>query len=175
MDLGMLSVAVPADSYCDKKVWTCVWHRVWNCEKVPVKLLGSWTGLKLFHRESLNGGLRYLSTIIVVILWRKFPLKRGQKRSQKCTIVDDCAQIAESGLKPPFESPHWDFPDFRGVSGHFSNFSFYFSFAFFWINNFSGRFRSAEVPAAQMRYTLWKLWTRNKCYVCTISEKASYP
>ena len=28
-----------------------------------------------------------------------------------CTIVDDCAQIAESGLKPPFESPHLSFAD----------------------------------------------------------------
>ena len=28
-----------------------------------------------------------------------------------CTIVDDCARIAESDLEPPFESPHLDFPD----------------------------------------------------------------
>ena len=48
---------------------------------------------------------------IVVILWRKFPSERGPKRPQKCTIVHDCAQIAESGLKPPFESPHLDFPE----------------------------------------------------------------
>ena len=39
---------------------------------------------------------------IVVILRRKLPLERGPKRPQKRTIVDDCAQIAESGLKPPF-------------------------------------------------------------------------
>ena len=50
---------------------------------------------------------------IVVVLRRKFPLERGPKRPQKCTIVDDCAQIAESGLKPPFESPHLDFPERR--------------------------------------------------------------
>ena len=25
--------------------------------------------------------------------------------------MDDCAKIAESGLKPPFESPHLDFPE----------------------------------------------------------------
>ena len=37
---------------------------------------------------------------------------RGPKRPQKCTIVDDCARTAESGLKPPFESPHLDFPEF---------------------------------------------------------------
>ena len=49
---------------------------------------------------------------ILVILWRKLLLERGPKGPQKWTIVDDCAQIAESsGLKPPFESPHLDFPD----------------------------------------------------------------
>ena len=48
---------------------------------------------------------------IVAILRRKFPLERGPKRPQKCTIVDDFVQTAESGLKPPFESPHVDFPD----------------------------------------------------------------
>ena len=35
----------------------------------------------------------------------KVPCRKGPKRPQKCTIVDDCAQIAESGLKPPFEPP----------------------------------------------------------------------
>ena len=44
---------------------------------------------------------------IVVILRRKFLLDRGPKGPQKCTIVDDCAQIAESGLEPQFESPHF--------------------------------------------------------------------
>ena len=53
---------------------------------------------------------------IVVILRRKFSLERGPKRPQKCTIVDDCVQIAESGLKPPFESPHLDFPEFSAFS-----------------------------------------------------------
>ena len=53
---------------------------------------------------------------IVVILRRKFPLERGPKRPQKCTIVDDCAQIAESGLKPPFESPAF------GLSQHSPHF-----------------------------------------------------
>ena len=28
-----------------------------------------------------------------------------RKGPQKCTIVDDCAHIAESGLNPPFENP----------------------------------------------------------------------
>ena len=51
---------------------------------------------------------------IVVILWRKFPLERGPKRPQKCTIMDDCARMAGCGRRPPFESPHLDFPDFRG-------------------------------------------------------------
>ena len=52
---------------------------------------------------------------IVVILRRKFPLERGAKGPQKCTIVDDCAQIAESGLKPPFESPCLDSPNPRSL------------------------------------------------------------
>ena len=34
-------------------------------------------------------------------LCHETPLKRGPKGPQKCTIVADCAQIAESGLKPP--------------------------------------------------------------------------
>ena len=34
----------------------------------------------------------------------KVPLRKVPKKAlgQKCTIVDDCAQIEESGLKPPF-------------------------------------------------------------------------
>ena len=58
-----------------------------------------------------NGGLRYLSTIVHDCLRlssfrdEKFPLERGPKGPQKCTIVDDCAQIAESGLKPQFAKP----------------------------------------------------------------------
>ena len=41
-----------------------------------------------------------LSTIAYncAILRRKFPLEKGPKGPQKFTIVDDCAQIAESGL-----------------------------------------------------------------------------
>ena len=41
--------------------------------------------------------------------YEKFPLERGPPK-KKCRIVDDCAQIAECGLKPPYESPHLDFP-----------------------------------------------------------------
>ena len=42
----------------------------------------------------------------------KAPLGKGSKKAtkQKCAL-DDCAQIAESGPKPPFESPHLDFPE----------------------------------------------------------------
>ena len=54
---------------------------------------------------------------IVVILRRKFPSERGPKRPQKCTIVNDCAQIAESGLQPPFESPDLDFPGGQSAEG----------------------------------------------------------
>ena len=65
-----------------------------------------------------NGGLRYLSTIVHDCLRLSSfcdespPQKGASKKPQKCTIVDDCAQIAKSVLKPPFESPHLDFPDF---------------------------------------------------------------
>ena len=80
------------------------------------------------YRESLNGGLangglRYLSTIVHDCL-RLSPFcdeSRGPKRPQKCTIVDDCARIAECGLKPPFESPHLDFPECNCI---FSEISF---------------------------------------------------
>ena len=48
---------------------------------------------------------------IVVILRRKFPCGKGPERPQRCTIVDDCAQIAESGLQHSFERPHVDFSD----------------------------------------------------------------
>ena len=51
---------------------------------------------------------------ILSILRRKFPLERGPKGPRKCTTVDDCAQIAESGLKPPFKGPHLGFPDVWG-------------------------------------------------------------
>ena len=52
---------------------------------------------------------------IVVILRRNFPLERSPKGPQKCTIIDDCVQIAESGLKPPFESPHLDFAELNSL------------------------------------------------------------
>ena len=73
-------------------------------------------GLSKWGLKALVHNCPRLPTI-VVILRRKFPLERGPKRPQKCTIVDDCAQIAESGLKPPFESPHLDFPDKFFVNG----------------------------------------------------------
>ena len=40
----------------------------------------------------------------------------SEKEGKKCTIVDDCLQIPESGPKPPFESPNLDFPDLCGSS-----------------------------------------------------------
>ena len=48
----------------------------------------------------------------------KVPLERGPKRPQKCTIVDDCAQIAVCGLKPPLKRTHLAFPDTKkGIFG----------------------------------------------------------
>ena len=53
---------------------------------------------------------------IAVILRRKFPLERGGPQGpQKRTIVDDCVQIAQSGPKPPFESPQFDFAEVSGT------------------------------------------------------------
>ena len=51
---------------------------------------------------------------IVITYATKVPFTFVAQRPQMCTIVDDYAQIAESGLKPPFESPHLDFPDLSG-------------------------------------------------------------
>ena len=59
-----------------------------------------------------HGGLSYLSTIdhdclqFVGICDAKSLYERPRMR----TIPDNCVQIAESGLKLPFESPHLDFP-----------------------------------------------------------------
>ena len=74
-------------------------------------------GLLCDSRESVNGGLANGGLIInvfvhncprlpsiVATLRQKFPLEIGLKGLQKCTIVDDCAQIAESGLEPRFRS-----------------------------------------------------------------------
>ena len=59
-----------------------------------------------------NGGLRYSSTIVHDCLNLSSFCEKNSlyERPRKCTIAYDCAQIAESGLKPPFESPHLDFP-----------------------------------------------------------------
>ena len=69
-------------------------------------------GLKVFVHNCPR------SPTIVAILQRKFLLERRPKEPRKCTIVDDCAQIAESGLKPPFESPHVDFPERLAPENH---------------------------------------------------------
>ena len=84
---------------------------------------------KSFNGENLNGGLanrglRSLSTLPTIVHdclrlssfceSRKFPLQKGgPKGPQKHTIVNDCAQIAEGGLKPQFGSLHLDFPTLR--------------------------------------------------------------
>ena len=55
-----------------------------------------------------NGGLRYSSTIVHDFLKLSSFCDENSlyERPRKCTIAHDCAQVAESGLKPPFESPH---------------------------------------------------------------------
>ena len=79
-----------------------------------------WIRLFLFgksERGLSKWGLRFLSTTAYDCrhFMTKAPLGRGPtERPQNCTIVYDCAQIAESGLKPLFAKPHPDFPDIRG-------------------------------------------------------------
>ena len=80
-------------------------------------------------RESLNGGfpnggLRYSSTIVHDFLQLSSFCHENSlyKRPRKCTIAHDCAQIAESGLKPPFESPHLDFSDYLLLYRHIRNY-----------------------------------------------------
>ena len=43
----------------------------------------------------------------------KVPLRNAPEKPRKCTIVDDCAQIAESGLKPPFAHPPERFSQYK--------------------------------------------------------------
>ena len=71
-------------------------------------------GLSKWGLKVLVHNCPRLPTIVVILRRNLAQKERGPKRPQKCTIVDDCAQIAESGLKPPLESPHLDFPDLRG-------------------------------------------------------------
>ena len=96
---------------------------------------------------------------IVVILRRKFSSERGPKRPQKCTIVDDCAQIAESGLKPPFESPHLDFPDHRGpiFCGEIEMSRLKLSSE---IKNFD---RDQKIRSGSNFFDRWALWDLESC------------
>ena len=83
----------------------------------------------------------FLTLRVATPLWaprqaplEKFLLERGPKRPQKCSIVGDCVQIAESGLKPPLKSPHLDFPKLRSVLGPMSFLSFSLLFSLlFWM------------------------------------------
>ena len=74
---------------------------------------GTETILESLNGGLANGGLRYLSTIAYDCrhFTRKIPLRKWPKRATK---VHNCRRLcanAESGLKPPFESPHLDFPE----------------------------------------------------------------
>ena len=65
-----------------------------------------------------NGGLAYLSTIVHDCrhFATKVPLR---KRTRRATKVHNCSKL-QSGLRPPFESPHLDFPDARHLLRAFS-------------------------------------------------------
>ena len=80
-----------------------------------------------------NGGLRYTSASDHDCLQlSSFCDKESlYKRPQMCcTIEDDYAQIAESGLKPPFERPHLDFPNTDHVCPTVFRTGCHFYFAF---------------------------------------------
>ena len=66
----------------------------------------TWGGLKW--------GRRYSSSVGHSSLRRTFPLHLWPTRPQMCTIADDRSRAVESGLKPPFEKPHVDFPQLDG-------------------------------------------------------------
>ena len=77
-------------------------------ETVPEEILISHENRESLNGGLANGGLRYLSTIVHDCL--QLPsfrdegsLKKGRKRATK--IIDDCAQIAENGPKPPLRAP----------------------------------------------------------------------
>ena len=76
-------------------------------------------GLESLNGGFANGGLRYSSTIVHDCLQLSSFCHENSlyKRPRKCTIAHDCAQIAESGLKPPFESPHLDFSEMGLLMG----------------------------------------------------------
>ena len=86
-------------------------NREWIFQaRMKISCVGEWSGKSRWRLS--NWGLRELvhdCPRLSTILWRKFPLKGGPKRPQKCTIVDDCAQIAESGLKPHLRAPSYAF------------------------------------------------------------------
>ena len=101
-----------------KRRWSQAWDSWWNLSVWvsfwPWNLTGQiWAEIDHLHNSGTSKwglskwGLKVLVhncpqlPPIVVILRRKFPLERGPKWPQKCKIVDDCAQIAESRLKPP--------------------------------------------------------------------------
>ena len=94
----LLTVLV-GDQWPEKKVWAKPeWKRISGKSKWG---LCKW-GLKVLIHNCPR------LPKIVDSLRRKFPLR---KATNLCTIAHDCAQIAESGLKPPFESPNLDFPE----------------------------------------------------------------
>ena len=77
---------------------------------------------------ALIWGLRVL--VINCHHFANIPFTKGPKRPQMCTIADDCARLAESGLRPLFESPHLNFPMQVGNSGGNATLKLYFVLCF---------------------------------------------
>ena len=73
---------------------------------------GTFAKTTLFSRESLNGGLRYLSTFSAIAYDRrhlamKVPLTKGAQRATKVQLC--CRRLCKLhrvAFGPPFESPH---------------------------------------------------------------------
>ena len=51
-----------------------------------------------------------LPTLVIIFRDEKNPFTKGPEGPQMCTIADDCARVAESGLKPHLRAPIWSFP-----------------------------------------------------------------
>ena len=99
-------------SVLELEVWMSSQHKVQN-QKSSIFLN--------FRPELFGGALKWGLWVLVLncpqlpiqlssFCDEKFSLAKGPKRPQMCRIEDNCARVAESGLKPPFESPRLNFP-----------------------------------------------------------------
>ena len=79
-------------------------------EVIPYASVGPFLIRESLNGGLANGGLRYLSTIVHDCL-RLLSFRKGPERATKVRNCRQLCEIAESGLKPTFESPHLDLPE----------------------------------------------------------------